>query len=186
MLSKNEFTEFYKKYKRFPNGLYCNPDKVLNSKQLESKYKKYLISGEKRLDRFSKQSKKQSKKPKIKIDNKWIETREKVFIRDKETCQYYKSLNLNDQFKAQKILEENSHLLDLDPAHIFGKGSYPKLKYDTDNIVLLFRFFHSRIDNYLHPVTGKSITKEERNNIWISIIGIEKWNSLLNKIKNNL
>ncbi len=51
---------------------------------------------------------------------------------------------------------------ELDPAHFYGKRTRPEFKYDADKIVLMRRFFHTRLDKHLHPIYGTQISREAR------------------------
>lgn len=183
----NEYIEYYKKYNKFINGSYCNSNKKLNEKQLKSKYNKYIKSEEKKSDRLIRNSEisYQIKLDKLKnkdyIDEKWEKVRLKVWSRDNSQCQYINTLDYKEYLEFKKDLF--NPLNNLDCCHVFGKGAYPELKYDVENIVLGCRLFHSRIDTFIHPLTNKQINKEEHNMIWISIIGIDRWNSLVSKIR---
>ena len=55
---------------------------------------------------------------------------------------------------------------ELDCAHIKGKGSYPELNYDMNNIVLISRYFHTLLDQHRHPIFRHIITEEEKIN-WL-------------------
>ena len=52
-----------------------------------------------------------------------------------------------------------------DMAHVFNKSSYPWMKYEPRNVVLLSRIFHNRLDEFKHPITGKQITKKRSDKL---------------------
>ena len=65
-----------------------------------------------------------------------------------------------------------------DVAHVFGKSAFPHMRYLEDNVVLLSREFHSRLDAGKNPLTGKTISKEEHEGWWIRIVGEDKYKKL--------
>lgn len=60
----------------------------------------------------------------------------------------------------------------IDVAHIKPKGIYKKLKYDMKNVCLMGRFFHRRLTDLKHPVTGENITQDEAD-MW-NVSALEK------------
>ena len=70
-----------------------------------------------------------------------------------------------------------------DTAHIVSKAKSKKLQEDIDNIITLTRIFHTRLDQFKNPLTGKFITKKERENWFIRIVGEEHYQKLLEKSK---
>ena len=48
-------------------------------------------------------------------------------------------------------------------AHVESIARRPDLKYDINNVVLISRFFHYRLDTYRCLTTGKKINDDERN-----------------------
>ena len=162
MLSKEEYFSFYyEKGKTIDQIGYSKNN--LNERQLESKYKKYCKKNERK--DFS-------------IDQDWIDVREEVFERDKNTCQLLNKLPYTDTV----LLKENSGFLCkiIDPAHIFNKASYPSLKYNSKNIVCLNRWSHICLDNLKHPIFGTPILKEEREIWWEFIVGKDRIDFLKN------
>lgn len=136
----------------------------------------------------------------LKCYSKYIEKNNKVFVEDKEwsgvvnllkdrdgdSCRLLKILNIEEYTQVLPEILKNfgSYKEPLDPAHIFKRNTHPELKYDLDNLVLLHRFFHSRIDSYKDPVTGKHLSKEEVAAWWKRIVGVELYNSLVRNCKN--
>jgi hypothetical protein len=51
--------------------------------------------------------------------------------------------------------------------------------YLDENIVLLCRQVHHALDDCCHPITGETITKEERDSYWKRIIGETLYEKLL-------
>ena len=91
------------------------------------------------------------------------ELRSAVLKRDK-VCQMWKALT--DQERSHihcNYFDEFSWTSKkLTVAHIIPRSKNKKLKYEMDNVVLISLYFHKLLDSYLHPVTRKKITKEER------------------------
>lgn len=163
-----QYKDFYLKYGKTIDQM-NKPKNPLSENKLWEKYKKYLKKLEKQNN-------------KNRIDEKWFDVVQKVKKRD-GVCQLW--CKLSEEEKNQVLNLTGNFLLDkLDPAHVFGKGSYPHMKYDTDNIVLLSRLFHSRLDHFYNPVTGKAISREEQINWWKRIIGNDLYNILLKRSKN--
>jgi len=155
-----EFQEYYKKYKRCPNDAFVRKNPY-TGKQLETRYKKYV--------------RKQSKKE---ITSN---IRELAIKRDRNQCQLYKLLTRQDRdIVDSQLFKETMHL---DMAHVFNKSSYPELKYELDNVVMIYRLFHNRLDTQCNPITGKPIDKKELEKWWKVIIGIDRWNNLIYKIQ---
>lgn len=105
------------------------------------------------------------------VDERWEAVRTAVWKRDagilpndsvqsnwKLYCQFYRSLTKLEQEKFVKL---NQNLLwlcvEVDVAHLKGKGAFPELKYDESNCVLMNRLAHSRLDVYKDPFTGDDI-----------------------------
>jgi hypothetical protein len=69
----------------------------------------------------------------------------------------------------------------VDPAHVLPRSTHPHLIYDPENIVMLSRLFHSRLDTYRHPLTGTPLSKEEHRKWWKRIVGTERLRRLEDK-----
>lgn len=123
---------------------------------------------------FEKYSKKPAKKPskplkrkplkvKIKKDILWEQVREEVHIRD-VSCRIWANLSRADQvYILDKYGKEYLMLQDtLDVEHILQRSIRLDLKYDTSNLVLINRYFHTLLTSFKHPVTRVTISAEER------------------------
>ena len=175
-LTFEDYKKYYHKNKRFPDGAYVSP-KGYNEAQLKSKFKKYIASLNKKqeaLKRYIKNAK--DKQMHRKTDLKWEVVKQEIDKRDGKKCRLYKILNITEKKQIEKDLIGNGK--SLDRAHVFGKGAFPHMKYNSANIVTLYRIFHQRLDTYYHPIFNKPITEEERNEIWIRIIGTENFEKL--------
>jgi len=202
-LNFEQFSDYYFKYKRLPENISCSSGKMLNDKQLMTKYEKYCQkldkSKEKRyLDKQAdeldervmlkdvvKVKKEKISKPSgYKKDENWEKVKNIVYERDNYECQLMKKLS---QFDNNQILKNGGgDLVSIfDPAHIFGKGAFPELKYDPDNVIVLNRYSHSMLDQHHHPITGVAINKEEHSAFWAWIVGQERYDRLLEKIINH-
>lgn len=167
VLTEEQYIAFYRKHNRCIDELL--PRKNPHSdKALITRYNKYLR-------KFEKKKEKQQ-------DNTWIETRKIVFDRD-ETCRLISCLS---QFERRELYTNSSgfHKV-LDPAHVFGKGAFPHMKYDLDNVCVLNRYSHSMLDSGKHPLNGRMISKEEHEEWWIRIIGEDLYRELKIRSKNN-
>lgn len=157
-----EFQEYYKRYKRCPNDSFVRKNPY-TARQLETRYKRYI--------------RKESKKEVT------SSIRELAIKRDNNECQLYKLANAEERklIDSQLFLEVKH----LDMAHVFNKSSYPELKYDLENVTMIYRLFHNRLDTQCNPITGKQIDSNELRRWWQIIIGEDRWNNLINKIEDN-
>jgi hypothetical protein len=117
-----------------------------------------------------------NKNSEVKVDDAYEEFRKQVWIDDtgsfdgkvrrKDWKNYCKLWNILTQEQKVFIIKNYAQEIwlneNLDVAHIKPKGSYPELKYDPLNGVVLGRYFHNLLDNYIHPITKQSISIEER------------------------
>lgn len=115
-----------------------------------------------------------------KNDERWQAVKEEVRSRDQSKDRIYRVLTMKEALllrkKAPRCLLEK-----LDAAHIWPVSIYPDLMYDKNNIVLLNRYSHENLDNMRDPVTGESLTYEERQAWWEKIAGAQ-WQKLLNRL----
>lgn len=197
MKSFEEFVNYYKETNRFLLPLVNYSKKPLTDKQLESKYKEYC-------KKIEKQNEKREEKiidNKIKMYESVLnptdvksehckrinETMKKVHEKNDISCyrKFYNSL----EYWQKKIIDDNMWLCPkkngaytFDGAHIFDRGKYSKLADDEENIVLLPRYLHKCLDDYINPFTMKNMKKEEHDDFWICIVGLERWENLKNKL----
>lgn len=168
MISFEKFKEYYVKYNRLPFGIYTSP-KGLNDRQMLTKYERYVKS----------ENRKEEKRESKGRDAEWESVRKLMFETKGRECWFIKILSI-DQIE---ILRKKAGTLIriIDPAHIFPKDTYPQLKYDIDNIVPINRYSHHCLDFLLHPVTGRAISKKQKNMFWVDIVGINHYNELLKR-----
>lgn len=165
ILTFQEFLKYYNKHGKCINQIQ-KPRKPLNERQIKSRYDKYLKSEEKTNN--------------LRKENlKWRRLVNEVRSRDRDSCRLWFVLNSEER----RILIENAgHLLNiLDPAHVFGKGSKPELKFEIDNIILLNRYSHTMLDENKNPITGDYISIEEKESWWKRILGKNFYNNLKEK-----
>ena len=169
-MTYQEFVELYQKYGKTP--LQINPPKnTLNEKQLKSAYKKYLKREEKREEKIIQSL----------VDERWEKVKKEVWDRDRGKCQLTPLLTAGELII---FLEKSGHLKEIiDPAHIYGKGAYPFLKYDPENVVLLNRYSHSMLDTYRSPVDGSPISQAEHTQWWCRIVGTKRYMRLEEKLR---
>lgn len=146
----------------------------------EQCYNKFIQKQEK--DKLKKEQKYQEQKEKnkeVKVDVKWVDVREKVKQRDGNCCRLFSILTKEEKVYLLKEQRDNLWLnKTIDPAHILSRSSRPDLIYCEENIVMLGRLFHGRIDSLQNPLTGAPISTEERKNWWIRIVGEEVYTQL--------
>lgn len=146
-LTFEEYKDFYFKH----GNLYDNPIKNKNpytEKQLETKYKKYC-------KKFDEEGK-----------TKDQQLRYKAFERDKG-CRLWAVLTPQERASCDVPFKQ------LDMAHVLPKKAFPSLRYELDNVVMLYRTFHNRLDEGKDPLTGKIISKDEVAKWWCRIVGEE-------------
>lgn len=160
-----EFCKYYSKYGRCPNQL-AKPNHCLTERELQSKWSSYQKAQ-------TKQSTKQTKG--TYDDSKWVQVCEEVDRRDRNKCRFLSKLLIDNPGDYRYIIQTCPCTLiqKLDHAHIISRSESAGLYYEKDNIILLSRVIHSRIDQYLHPITGRSITSDERDSWWKYIISEE-------------
>lgn len=173
MYSYEEFLFFYEEKGYLPNDVSRRKNK-LNDKQLKSRYEKYLRSEQKRQEALERYTSK---------DERWEELKSKKSLL---TCELIDKLSLlGYQNAIEEIRGRAGHLyFIIDPAHVFGKGAYPHMKYDLDNVVPLNRYSHSMLDQNRDPISGEQISNEDKIDWWIFIIGNNKYQELLSRSTN--
>lgn len=102
-----------------------------------------------------------------KNDVEWQKTKADVHERDQNHCRLCAILTFKE-----KILFDQSHPTEthLDCAHVFPVSTHPLQVYNRDNVYLLCRAHHHRIDDYLSPVTGNSISMNRHYWWWWRVI----------------
>lgn len=98
-------------------------------------------------------------------DPKWQKVKKQIALRDRDVDRILKVVS----FQEALALKKNAPfamLKKLDPAHIFPVSTHPHIMYDPDNLMQLNRYSHTNLDNCKDPITGDSITREERQAWW--------------------
>jgi len=170
MLTFDQYKDYYEKWGKCVTQL-TKPKQHLNEKQLKSSYNRYVKSEEKKI----------LKRDRMLFNRQDTELRKNIFARDHYYCRLDKIL-FKDEYKLLKENAQHLHIL-LDPAHVFGKGAYPHMRFDEDNIVVLNRYSHSMLDTQKNPLTGEAISKEEKIKWWIRIVGKELYQELKKRTK---
>jgi len=124
-------------------------------------YEKYV---EKRKKQFDKSLEK---------DWRWEDLKQNIIIRDNNECQCYKILN-KEEIKIVEKQEGFWLQRHLDGAHIIPRLSAPNHVYNENNVILLGRFFHSRIDSYLDLISGEFIGLDGAALWWTRIMRANK------------
>jgi len=168
-LDFNEFIEFYEKYGKTPNQI--NPQKnKLNEAQIRAKFVAYEKA----------EIKKDQKK--LKKDERLLSVYAWVDERDNYSCRLLNKLSVQELLYVSNT--NGVFLLSIiDHAHILPRSTHSYLKYDVDNIVLLSRLFHSRLDEFRDPITGEYIGKVMAGQWWQYILGSPQHDSLLKKLR---
>jgi len=113
----------------------------------------------------------------------WEDLRQKVRERDGH-CRLITVLSAREFLILQK--NARAELTHCDPAHVFGKGAFPHMKYLVDNVILLNRYSHTMMDSCCDPINGKMISRETRNLWWERMIGKEAYTNLLEESQREL
>ena len=99
-------------------------------------------------------------------DEQWQETKRKVHQIDCETCCCCKVLSPGEIFAFGKTRMMGGSTKQLDCAHRHPVSTHADEAYDVNNVFLLCREHHYRIDHFLNPVTGEFIEDEEHEKWW--------------------
>jgi len=148
-------------------GMFYTPSKVTRPK-LKRAYEKYIKLFDKK--KPSKKTEKMIKKDKS--------AKENCMERAGGKCEVWPLLTGEEKAQIRPLL--HGIYAKLDPMHIVGRAN-KKLREDPENIVIASRLIHSRIDNYIDPVTGEKMPKDERERWLIRIVGGERWQYLQRK-----
>lgn len=169
MMTFEEFEAFYKEKGRCPNDIQPR-SKPLNDKQLRRRYNQYVRSVERKEER---------EKGYLEPDELWEQVRQEVTHRDGLRCVLFDQLTIEEAEEISPLDDFDPSLVD--PAHVLPRSTHPHLIYDPENIVMLSRLFHSRLDTYRNPLTGSPISKDEHRKWWDRIAGRERIERLYNK-----
>lgn len=102
-----------------------------------------------------------------KNDEEWQKTKEDVHNRDGNRCRLCSILTFKEKILFDRTNPSQTHL---DCAHVFPVSTHPNQVYNRKNVYLLCREHHHRIDDYLSPVTTKSISMNRHYWWWYRVI----------------
>jgi len=162
MLTFQEYKLYFEANHRFPDKSYVRP-KGYNDAQLVSKYQKYEKS----------QTRKQEKTVTRKgtsQDIRWTSTKKELWDKKGRTCVLCSILT--EEESQLLVINDIFNLKTIDPAHVLGKGAFPKAYYYEKNLVPLNRYSHSMLDQQKCPLTGKTISKKEWVHWWNRILKV--------------
>ena len=91
-------------------------------------------------------------------DKEWQALKDKVRKRDK-TCRFLSILTPVERVYFDKSNPTQKHL---DCAHVFPVSTHPLMVYNEDNVYLLCREAHHRIDDFLKIFHRKTFFNNER------------------------
>jgi hypothetical protein len=163
--SYSEFKEYYEEdgfIDKVSTRYY--PLKALNPKQIQRYYLQYVRKCDKAYGKND--VKEQSEDSKL-----------SAFVRERdEGCRLLKVLTAEEYAEWKK----NNNGLGgiLDAAHVFGKGAFPWMRYNKNNVVTLNRFSHVCLDMGKSPVNGQMASVNEIQQWWRRIIGDDVYNQL--------
>ena len=142
------------------------PLKKLNSKQLQRYYLQYVKKWDKaHAGNILEKSEEPSE-----------DSRLSSLVRERDGgCRLLKILTKEEL--AEWKINNNGLGCILDAAHIFGKNTFPRMRFDEKNVVTLNRFSHSCLDTSKSPINGKAITDAQRK-WWWQRIAASDWNYL--------
>jgi hypothetical protein len=138
---------------------------TLKSKQCEKDSKK-IQCYKKYVARKTKEYEKQF----IEVDYEWEAIKEVIKLRDM-SCLVLKCLTTQELLQVEK--QDGFWLSQKfvgDGAHIVARRMSPSNVYNVNNVALISRFFHSRLDNGLDLVTGEFIGFEGSKRWWERIM----------------
>lgn len=182
MLTLEAYIQFYNERGYLPDGQYCSPN-GLNKKQLGTKYTKYLRALERKAQKAITPS---LHAQEIFEAEQEVATRVDPNYRDIDKGFFWSKLTADEKtymLKKSSVFRNSDLEIIYDPAHIIGRGRSSKLAKDTDNIIMLPRYFHTFIDKYINPFTLKPLTSSEHEQLWIKIVGQERWDLLQSKLR---
>jgi hypothetical protein len=177
IMNYEDFESYYLKNKRFPDNQYSNTGKLLNKRQIETKYKKYV----------SRQEKKFEKKEPSEYMQRVYDAEKNVLDNDPSFNEFWSIWNENEKatiyVKSQMFKDAEGKVI-YDPMHCFPRGSNKDLADEELNILYGPRYFHSLLDQYLNPFTEKIMSREEHIALWKRMLGEERYTALEYLAKN--
>lgn len=121
-------------------------------------------------------------KSKSKTDPLWEEVKSRVRNQYGEGCHLFNALsNKERSLIAQKGLLNHGDFKTIDGAHIIPKGPFPEHKYKVENVILIKRLFHSRLEIGCDPITGEYVGKDKCMEWYLKVWNHSREKSLTNK-----
>lgn len=189
MLTFEQFLDFEKEHNFFPNGLY-HKAKQYNDRELRRKYEDYKRSELKKQERREQQIQRQKEKNLEKMENpenyisdhkrKVYEAQEAVRKENPNGEYFWSRLSSCEEDFIRNEMKKIPDFSKYDPCHVISQGKCKRLAYEKKNIVIAPRAFHTYIDSMMNPFTEEHefLSRKEWENIWIKIVGKERWNWL--------
>jgi hypothetical protein len=150
---------------------------TIKSKQCEKEskqrycYKKYVAKKEK-----------EYKKQFEDKDYRWEDLKEEIKLRD-SSCLFTKIATM-DELRILESREDWWISKFIDGAHVVSRAEAPSQIYNVNNVILLNRYIHSKLDQFINPITlefmgleGKALWFTrimQENNLWDS--NYDYWN----------
>lgn len=94
----------------------------------------------------------------------WIKCKKEVDKRDRNTCRCCRLFTPGEMLAFRKSRPGPQY--PLQHAHRHPVSVHPDEAHDPNNVCLLCRTCHSRIDGFLDPITGNPISEEEHERWW--------------------
>jgi len=127
-------------------------------------------------DKFIKQKQKEFDKAFVEKDYEWEQLKEIIKLRDM-SCLFVKIATIQELSILEK--KEGWWLQKFtDGAHLISRAEAPSQIYNVNNVILLNRYIHSCLDQFINPLTGESMGIEGKAQ-WITRIMQENklWDS---------
>lgn len=155
-----EFTNFYKQRGYLPNDFgRRSRTRPLTEAEISRRFQALQKTKIKNKEKLSEERDYEQKDSRLRAE---------CARRDKNRCRLRSLLSPQDALALSEAAGPLAFSLDM--AHVFGKGSHSWMRYDLDNVVLLNRYSHAMLDTGRHPITGKPISLQERENWWRYIV----------------
>ena len=155
--------------RRCPRNTIYNAKTCVRDAKRKTCYDKYLRKQEKEADKINLRL----EESQADIIDKDIWERDVGYVPDKKNlpgdswkkvCRFWRCLTIEEQNLFLTVNREHLWLCrNVDKAHWRGRGSHPELSHKLENIVLINRLVHTRLDTYKDPITGDDITADVRD-----------------------
>lgn len=186
MLTEEEFITYYNAKKKLPLPVSYTGNKILNEKQLHSKYLLYVKKIEHQLEKRKSIFEDEDSEYISSYIKKIFQIEAECFKENPNAEEFYTAIQKYDEinhttfvayFKKMNMLFGNVY----DPAHIIPRSQSTALAISKLNIIIMPRFVHSNLDEYreIFDVNHKTIDRKRHEEIWKIIVGEERYNTLL-------